>query len=311
MNIIDFHAHAIPNAPLEGVLPASVRTMARFWSRPLSRAFHDVQPWMRFLPDLGRVALEEAAGLMTAPFLFVEASIQDLEISMDRNGIEKTLLIASPPKMPNDWLLSLLENEKFSSRFVVAVNFPAGSTENPAGEVKKYFDRGVRFLKIHPASDGATPDHESYRKQLQIASDLGMTVILHTGCMHSHLFYKNPRGGSALLYEDWYRNFPSTKFFLAHMNMDQPAVAMDLAEKYPNLLLETSWQPSETIAEAVRRIGADRIFLGSDWPFLGNNQKIAIQRVKAAVHSQMISEEDGKKILGQNARDHLQKQGLI
>lgn len=311
MKIIDFHAHAIPNAPFEGLIPNPIRTMARFWSRPMSRAFHDVQPWLRFLPPLGRVTLEEAAGLMTTPFLLVESSIRDLEISMDRNGVEKSLLIASPPKIPNDWLLSLLEEEKWAKRIIVAVNFPANIKTNIREELKKLRERGVQFLKIHPAMDGAKPDHESYETQLQAASELGMSVILHTGCLHSHLFYKEPKSGSALLYESWYKRFPNITFFLAHMNMDAPAVAMDLAEQYSNLMLETSWQPAETIAEAVRRVGSDRIFLGSDWPFLGNNQKISIRRVKEAMGSQMISDEDGKKILGLNAENFLKARGMI
>jgi len=311
MNIIDFHAHTIPNAPLEGVLPKPVRTMARFWSRPASRAFHDLQPWLRFLPTIGRVTLEEAAALLSTPFLLVEASIRDLEISMDRNGIEKTLLIASPPKLPNEFLMSLLEDKSFSSRVIVAINLPAHLFPEPKDEIKKFWERGVRFLKIHPAMDGAKVDDPSYLKQLDAANELGMTVILHTGCMHSHLFYKNPNAGSASLYEDWYKRYPKLTFFLAHMNMDHPEVAMDLAERYPNLCLETSWQPAETIAEAVRRVGADRIFMGSDWPFLGNNQKISIGRVKEAMNSQMISEDEGKKILGENARALLQKQGLL
>lgn len=311
MKIIDFHAHCIPNAPLEGVLPASVRTVARFWSRPMSRAFHDLQPWLRFLPPIGRMTIEEAAGLVTAPFLLVESSIRDLEISMDRNGVEKTLLIASPPKIPNEWLLSLLEEEKWSKRLIIAINFPANLKIDVKSEIKKYRDRGVHFLKIHPAMDGASPDSESYTQQLEAATDLGMSVILHTGCLHSHLFYKNPKNGSALLYEKWFACYPKISFFLAHMNMDEPEVAMDLATKYPNVHLETSWQPSETIAEAVRRVGADRIFLGSDWPFLGNNQKVSIRRVKDAIQSQMISEEDGRKILGANAENYLKSKGLL
>ena len=60
-------------------------------------------------------------------------------------------------------------------------------------------------------------------------------------------------------------------------------------------------QVTETIAEAVRRIGAARVIFGSDWPILGNNQRFGLHRIRDAVASQMFSEDDAEKILGRNA----------
>jgi predicted TIM-barrel fold metal-dependent hydrolase len=113
--------------------------------------------------------------------------------------------------------------------------------------------------------------------------------------------FKNPELGRAEAFENWFKNFPHLSFILAHMNFHQPDIAMDLAEKHSNIYLETSWQPTEVIGEAVRRIGPERILYGSDWPFVGDNINVGIKRIQSCVEAGMFSDEAAELIFGMNA----------
>ena len=72
--------------------------------------------------------------------------------------------------------------------------------------------------------------------------------------------------GRLELYAPIIRAFPKVQFVLGHMGLLTPRPAIDLAERFSNVWLETSFQSARTVADAIERIGPDRILLGSDWP---------------------------------------------
>jgi predicted TIM-barrel fold metal-dependent hydrolase len=67
---------------------------------------------------------------------------------------------------------------------------------------------------------------------------------------------------------------------LAHMGgYHHTEDAIGLCEKYDNLLLDTSACPyPHRIAEAIRRIGADRVLFGSDGP--GCNPALELRKIR-------------------------------
>jgi predicted TIM-barrel fold metal-dependent hydrolase len=252
---------------------------------------------LRHLPEPVRSRIDELSGLAPLPALLVESTALDLTEAMEQAGVDRALVIAHPPYMPNELVL---EESQKNDRFIPVVFVPSG-TSRPGQALKNYHEQGARVLKIHPASDGEGVDSPRYKALLKAAAELDMPVILHTGCIHSHVLYKDPEQGQAQRFAPWFENFRSLKFILAHMNYHEPNIALDLAEEYPNLYVDTSWQPAEVIGEAVRRIDASRVLFGTDWPFVGNNLKIGIQRIEDAVGIGMLNEEQSKLILGENA----------
>jgi predicted TIM-barrel fold metal-dependent hydrolase len=171
----------------------------------------------------------------------------------------------------------------------------------PENEIDAAHARGARILQVHPASDGIEPNDDFYRLQIEAATKRGWIIHVQTGAPKAHLVYRRPEFSEIGRFEKWFTAWPDTPFVIARLGFNDPEKAMDLAETYENLFLETSWQPTETIAEAVRRVGASRVVFGSDWPILGNNQRIGLHRIRDAVSSQMFSEEDAEKILGGTA----------
>ncbi len=296
---IDFQTQILPER-LGAVLPEAARTWGKFWSKPVSRALHEVQPWVRFLPPIGRSIIEELGAIAPLSMALFESTLADLKASCEKNRIDRCVILSNPLRVPNARLLDIAESD---AAYIAAIRVPTTAVDatSTATEITAAHARGCRILHVHPASDGIEPNADFYLNQIAAASERGWIVLIQTGAPKVHLVYRKPEYSEVRRFENWLKTWPKTSFVIARMGFHHPDEAMDLAEQYPNTFLETSWQPRETIAEAVRRVGADRVLFGSDWPLMGQNQRVGIRRIQEAISSLMISEEEAALILGGNA----------
>jgi predicted TIM-barrel fold metal-dependent hydrolase len=187
-----------------------------------------------------------------------------------------------------------------AERLVPVVNVARG-TDSPGRKLEDYLEQGARALKIHAAADGEGPDSPRYRELLEVARARKLPVILHTGCIHNRLFYKQPDFGRVEAFAPWFEAYAEIPFVLAHMNFHEPQKAIELGELHANVMVDTSWQPPEMIGEAIHRLGARRVLFGSDWPFVGGNLAIGKKRIEEGVASGAYSQEDADLVLGGNA----------
>ncbi len=300
--IVDFHAHVFPE-PLKNFELLSSAKVDRFrkktrqWFTPISTSIHRIQAGIRHLPEFARKPLEGMSSLAPLPLLLVESTPNDLQEAMQGANVRAALIIAQPPHITNEFILQLA---KKNQNLIPVVNIPR-LTEKPGQALKGYLKQGARALKIHAAMDGEEEKSPRYRALLRVASDANLPVILHTGCFHSRILYRDSHQGDPRNFIKWYQSYPDTRFILAHMNLHEPGVALDLCEEFPNLFVDTSWQPAEAIGEAVRRIGADRVLFGTDWPLIGNNMLVGKQRVENCFETGLLNESQARLILGENA----------
>lgn len=302
-SVVDFHAHIFPDS-LGRFLPSgSIETVEgwrkrlRSWMKPFMSSMHRTQPLFRYFPEIARKNLDALSGIMPLPSLLIESTSSDLKDAMNEAGVDYALVIAHPSVIPNELVL---EASQDNPRMIPVVNIPHG-TPKPGALLKKFHKEGAKALKIHPAADGEGPSAPRYKALLNTATDLGIPVILHTGCLHSHVLYKDPELGNAERFKPWFESHPETRFVLAHMNFHNPHLALDLALEFPNLYVDTSWQPAEMIGEAARRIGAERVLFGTDWPFVGNNLAVGLRRVRECIDIGLIDRGQAELILGINA----------
>jgi predicted TIM-barrel fold metal-dependent hydrolase len=293
--IIDSHAHVLPGA-IPSFLEAP-RHLARFWLKPLAASMHQAQTLMRHLPIRVREGLDELGGLAPLPGLLLESTVTDLIQRLDENHIDRVLVISAPPIASNDFVF---EAHSRDPRILPVVNIPKGTLDVEEA-LKSARARGAVALKIHGAADGEGPESLRYQALVATADELGLPVIIHTGCMHSHVLYRSPEFGRAEAFEPWFKRHPNVRFVLAHMNLHEPLIAMDLMERYPNVYADTSWQPAETIGEAVRRVGAERVLLGTDWPFVGDNYRVSLARIDDAMAMGTLTSPQADAIRGLNA----------
>jgi hypothetical protein len=147
---------------------------------------------------------------------------------------------------------------------------------------------GFRGLKLHPVSTLAHPAGEATVSLVRAAGELGVPTLFHCG--------DDPLS-TPLIIAGTAAACPDSTIILGHMggyhHVDE---AIDVAEEYGNVVLETSAMPyPDKIRKAVARIGADRVAYGSDGPM--SPPALETQKVIAAG----LTDEQAALVLGGNA----------
>lgn len=309
--VVDFHVHVFPDwigkvlqsgsngsvAELVSQRVDQFRKTGRIWKKPVSASIHRAMTFTRLLPDAVRKNLDQFGAWVPIPSLLLESTVRDLEDALEEAGVDSAVVIAHPPLISNEFILEVCSGR---SNWIPAVNIPK-QIENPAATLKSFVRQGAKILKIHPSLDGEGAKSARYRKLLRTADDLGLPVIIHTGCIHSNLLFRKPDLGEVTEFTEWFETYRNVRFVLAHMNYHEPQAALDLCEEFPNLWVDTSWQPVEVIGEAVRQIGAERVLFGTDWPILGDNIRVGKERIFKGVSTGLLNPKQAELILGGNA----------
>ena len=122
-------------------------------------------------------------------------------------------------------------------------------------------DLGIRGLKLHGWwHQHANSDHVLLDPLFEILDEHGLPAVVHT------------LGDNALTTplqtEEMARTFPNVTVFMAHGGCEWAAGdGLLVARRTPNIIVDTSFMPSWWIGKFVTEIGADRVALGSDWPW--------------------------------------------
>ena len=161
-----------------------------------------------------------------------------------------------------------------------------------------YVEEAARFLdhpkflgvKMHPLIDGYHPDDASVHPLIELLIERDLPVLIHSG----HPIFSLPWSIEELIVR-----YPEAKVILGHMghtNIVYINAAIAIAERHPNVYLETSGMPMHTkIAEAYERVG-DRVLYGSDVPC--HDPAVEILKVKVSG----LDPEGVHAVLDANAR---------
>ncbi len=149
-------------------------------------------------------------------------------------------------------------------------------------------ESGFRGLKLHPVSTLAHPSGADTIALIRRAGELGVPTLFHCGDEPMTTPLSIAPAAAAC---------PDSLIILGHMggyfHVDE---AIDVAERYPNIVLETSAMPYPAkILEAVERIGAQRVIFGSDGPV----SSPVLEREKVVIAG--LTAEDTALVLGDNA----------
>lgn len=125
--------------------------------------------------------------------------------------------------------------------------------------VKKHQFQG---LKLHPLFSAFTANDPVVYPLMDKARELSIPVFIHSG----HPPFSLPWSIAQLA--EVYNDVPIVMVHMGHGHGIYIQAAIDMAMKYDNIWLETSGMPMHTkVKEAYERVGAERIFWGSDAPF--------------------------------------------
>jgi len=164
-----------------------------------------------------------------------------------------------------------------------------------AGKLERQISLGARGVKVHPASQMIRPDHPRAMELYRLCGERGLPVLFHCGPVGIE-----PRAGrrrsQVRLYEAPVALHPRTTFILGHSGALQLDEALALAQRYPNVWLETASQSLTNVRRLLAEAPADRLLFGTDWPFY----PLAVGLAKAL----LATEDDGvarRRLLYENA----------
>lgn len=291
--IVDFHAHLKGPGPLENFCPeeqqsAFFQRTVSFFDRfaNLSEPFHD--PFLRHMAINHRdfmwrklYASFGPLGVMEVIRLFKRYEAKNLIESMDRRGIDHSVVCSLEPFITNKDVLDAIEPYPDRISMFASISKQA---EDPVGDMEKQLATGrVSGLKIHPIVGGFACGelYDATKQIVAIANARDLPVLIHTGHIPVEVI-KGLSGCSEARYlEPLIAAFPRTRFVLAHIGWEQWRQVLGLAQKYPHVSVETSWQPARIIRRAVDALGAHRVLFGSDFPLF--KQELALAQVRDAL----------------------------
>lgn len=146
-------------------------------------------------------------------------------------------------------------------------------------------------IKLHPLFDAFLPYEPIVNPAAEVAEEFEVPIQFHCG---------HPPFSLPWTFEPLARAFPKVKIVLVHMGHGHIVYingAIEVAERNPNIYLETSGMPMHTkIREAVMRVGKERVLYGDDLPY--GHPSWELEKARAAG----LGEEEFKGLMGENAR---------
>jgi uncharacterized protein len=145
-------------------------------------------------------------------------------------------------------------------------------------------EHGMRGVKFHPSLQNFAPNDGSAYPLLEVASELGVPAVFHTGQTG---IGANMRGGGGvrlalsnpILLDDVAVEFPDLTIIMAHPSFPWQDEALAVATHKPNVYIDLSgWAPKYFPAQLVRYANsllADKVLFGTDYPLITPDRWLA------------------------------------
>lgn len=238
-----------------------------------------IQPWRDLKPNV----LEAMRKGKEDHWDFLLALMDDpkalLEI-MDQAGVWRVGLVNYPS--PDIMGFTNSTNE-FSARYARANPtrlLPYGGvhprfTTDPAGDVDRLVDLGIRLLKLHPnhqafPANAYTNGLDALAQIYRRCEERGLPVMVHTGT--SIFPGARSKWGNPMELDDVAIDFPDLPVVMAHggrpLYMEE---AFFILRRHRNVRLDVSGIPPLKLLDYFPRLSeiADRVLWGTDWPSPG------------------------------------------
>jgi predicted TIM-barrel fold metal-dependent hydrolase len=211
---------------------------------------------------------------------------------LDEAGIEKGVvmtIVDAPEVNPDALVLIAAAMAEFPGRLEAFARIhPWYGDEAVALLERAITELGFKGLKLHPVTTIAHPAEEDTLRLIRAAAAHDAPTLFHCGDEPLMTPLAIARAAAAV---------PEATIILGHMggyfHVDE---AIAVAERHPNLVLETSAMPYPAkIREAVERVGAERVLYASDGPAC--SPRIEVEKVRLAG----LDPADERLVLGENA----------
>ena len=305
--IIDFHFH----------FPTQKITE----SEAVSRAQSQIPVWYRS----ARIKIEKSLGEMAKDRVNISDDPDGAKLlkRMEEAGIDLTVLLAldidyrgvndSAIMAANKFCADLAK--KSPKKFIAFASIHPNRKNAPERFRECIKEYGMKGLKWHPALGAFDPTSPEAYKVLQVAQELKVPLLTHTGSMYGTAYGKFSQ---PILLDQLAIDFPELKIIGAHMGHiawhEWCEVAYFKGNFYGDL---SEWQIfavgqyewfCRTLREMIDLVGVDRMFFATDGPYMelivSNAKwvKIIKDLPRNAPQGIRFTEEEVSAILGGNAK---------
>jgi uncharacterized protein len=215
---------------------------------------------------------------------------EDLVEDLDRCGFDAAVIFAEPYDWNYGHAHPYVEDSaaRYPQRLIpVALVNPRTGIEG-LNEAERFVrEGGARGIKVRPDSQSCPANCEAVRNVLRLAERINIPVFIHSG---------STTEAHPLTIADLVADFPNVTVIMQHMFDLTGKHCIRVAERYSNVLLESSGVYSPyLIREAVETLGDNRVLFGSDSPYLP--RELELLKI-TSLHLPRLSEE---RLLGGNA----------
>jgi predicted TIM-barrel fold metal-dependent hydrolase len=243
-----------------------------------------------------------------APTTVDEQVLKDTLAQMDQLGIRPGV-ISGPNNVTSEWCRRA--PGRFIASWMPDPN-PSDSDEEAARfthAIETQDFRGLGELVMQYA--GLAVNDERFFPLYRICQERHLPVFFHTGLNGPDYYRESPSFRVSLcdplLLEDVAVAFPRLVIVMAHMSFPFTEQATYMLYAHSNVYMDVStanWilKPAgfhRLLRQVVETVGADKILFGSDQMNMPQMIPVAVSAIREAP---FLSEEDKRKILGDNAR---------
>lgn len=148
-------------------------------------------------------------------------------------------------------------------------------------------------FKFHPFHSGVKVTDEKVKPYLEFADKYGLVVEVHTDMSE----LADPK----YVYEAA-QKYKNAKFIMVHLGMGSDGKeAATYASKLPNLYGDTSQETTETVLNAIKICGSEKILYGTDSPIDDGSDTYQYFLDRIQTLKQKLSKEDFENIMYKNA----------
>ncbi|KAA9165509.1 amidohydrolase family protein [Amycolatopsis acidicola] len=175
---------------------------------------------------------------------------------MDAAGVDKAMVCSLAQRIENDFIIGLAA--KFPERLFGFGQVRPQDDDAPA-EVARIADAGLPGLKLHPTLHGYfVSDHGLLDPLFRVCAERGLIVLINA---------LDDPFCHPLAIEEIAKGFPEVPTIIGHMGaVWNVPDAITVAERNPNIYLDTSATLLSDVRRAYSRLGPEKIVMGTEWP---------------------------------------------
>ncbi len=226
-------------------------------------------------------------GLMEVLRLFKVYDINRLLFKMHKLKIDHAVIHSLEPLTSTQNLLDI--TRPYADKFSIFASVDRNNEDPLLYLTNLLASNRIKGFKIHPQVGGYACGelYEKVKDIANLAQQHNLPMMFHTGHIPSDSLTDLHGCSEVEAIEPLVVNFPKVDFILAHIGWESWRHVLNLAMKYKNVYVETSWQPAAVIRRACDKLGADRVIYGSDFPLL--KHEASLRQVQKALSTKELA----------------------